>query len=191
MPLCVSAAEPVVTHGGTLTSTITFRECVQAVHEAAFVASPYPVILTLENHCSLPFQKQQADILHEVLRDSLFVPPGTPRCSLARPLSVTTHNVRQLTLSTLHCFHCPYRELSTLHCCHCPCRAAAGAMAAFASPFALKHMIVVRGKNKNLGKDGRPLEGSDGAASSDDGEAHESSGQYVAVCCVCKCAYAR
>ena len=40
----------IVTHGGTLTSTVTFRECVKAVHKHAFHASPYPVILTIESH---------------------------------------------------------------------------------------------------------------------------------------------
>jgi hypothetical protein len=39
-----------VTHGGTLTSTVTFRDCVKAVSRHAFHASPYPVILTIENH---------------------------------------------------------------------------------------------------------------------------------------------
>lgn len=40
----------VVTHGGTLTSTVTFKECVKAVSKHGFHASPYPVILTIENH---------------------------------------------------------------------------------------------------------------------------------------------
>lgn len=40
----------VVTHGGTLTSTVTFKECVKAVSRHGFHASPYPVILTIENH---------------------------------------------------------------------------------------------------------------------------------------------
>lgn len=39
-----------VTHGGTLTSTATFRDCVKAVVKHGFHASPYPVILTIENH---------------------------------------------------------------------------------------------------------------------------------------------
>jgi hypothetical protein len=55
---CVCAANPpwqpknnqVVTHGGTLTSSVTFRDCVKAVARHAFSASPYPVILTIENH---------------------------------------------------------------------------------------------------------------------------------------------
>lgn len=40
----------VVTHGGTLTTSVTFKECVKAVGKHAFSTSPYPVILTLENH---------------------------------------------------------------------------------------------------------------------------------------------
>jgi len=65
----------VVTHGGTLTSSCSFREFVVAVQANAFVASAYPVILTLENHCSKKGQKLIAKTLRTVLKDQLFVPP--------------------------------------------------------------------------------------------------------------------
>jgi hypothetical protein len=35
---------------------ITFRDVVLATRDHAFGVSPYPVILSLENHCSEPFQ---------------------------------------------------------------------------------------------------------------------------------------
>jgi len=76
-------AEPWVTHGGTLTSKLPFREAVRAVAEYAFrpgnvVPTRMPVILTLENHCSASGQELQATILREELGDLLYVPP-TPR----------------------------------------------------------------------------------------------------------------
>lgn len=40
-----------MTHGNTLTSSILFRDVITAVATYAFTASPYPVILSLENHC--------------------------------------------------------------------------------------------------------------------------------------------
>ena len=43
---------PIVTHGGTLTSAITFQECVATIAEHGFATSDYPIILTLENHCT-------------------------------------------------------------------------------------------------------------------------------------------
>ena len=50
-------AEPWVFHGHTLTSKIKFTDVLPAIAEHAFVASPYPVILSIENHCNLDSQK--------------------------------------------------------------------------------------------------------------------------------------
>ena len=52
-------AEPLIYHGGTLTSRLKFRDAVQAVKEHGFVTSKFPVIITLENHCSVRFQGMQ------------------------------------------------------------------------------------------------------------------------------------
>lgn len=52
-------AEPLIYHGGTLTSRLKFRDAVKAVKEHGFVTSKFPVIITLENHCSVPFQGMQ------------------------------------------------------------------------------------------------------------------------------------
>jgi hypothetical protein len=71
-------AGPIVNHGHTVCKPTSFRACVEAVKEGAFIASPYPVIITIENHCSPPFQAQQRDILTSVLGDSLYLWPGGP-----------------------------------------------------------------------------------------------------------------
>ncbi|KAI8899232.1 PLC-like phosphodiesterase [Globomyces pollinis-pini] len=63
--------EPIVKHGYTLTSKVSFRDIIQTVKENAFLHSPYPVVLSLEVHCGLDGQKQLAMILHEVLGDFL------------------------------------------------------------------------------------------------------------------------
>uniref|UniRef100_A0ABI7WUX2 Phosphoinositide phospholipase C n=1 Tax=Felis catus TaxID=9685 RepID=A0ABI7WUX2_FELCA len=63
--------EPVIYHGHTLTSKILFRDVVQAVRDHAFTLSPYPVILSLENHCGLEQQAVMARHLRTILGDVL------------------------------------------------------------------------------------------------------------------------
>ena len=71
------SGEPCVYHGGTLTSKIKFRDVIQAVADYAFEASPYPVILSFENHCSPPFQRRMAFHIKDILvrRNMLWLPP--------------------------------------------------------------------------------------------------------------------
>ncbi|KAF4085206.1 hypothetical protein AMELA_G00114960 [Ameiurus melas] len=63
--------EPVIYHGHTLTSKVPFREVVEAIAEYAFKASPYPLILSLENHCSVEQQEVMAQQLRFILGDKL------------------------------------------------------------------------------------------------------------------------
>ncbi|XP_008836447.1 1-phosphatidylinositol 4,5-bisphosphate phosphodiesterase delta-3 isoform X2 [Nannospalax galili] len=63
--------EPIIYHGHTLTSKILFRDVIQAVHDHAFTLSPYPVILSLENHCGLEQQTVMAHHLRSILGDML------------------------------------------------------------------------------------------------------------------------
>lgn len=63
--------EPIIYHGHTLTSKILFRDVVQTVRDHAFTLSPYPVILSLENHCGLEQQAVMARHLRTILGDML------------------------------------------------------------------------------------------------------------------------
>jgi len=73
--------EPVIYHGHTLTSKyystsralfsnslfffshrILLKDTIQAIRKYAFMASPYPVILSFENHCSVTQQKVIAKV---------------------------------------------------------------------------------------------------------------------------------
>ncbi|XP_056628469.1 1-phosphatidylinositol 4,5-bisphosphate phosphodiesterase eta-2a isoform X3 [Triplophysa dalaica] len=65
--------EPMVHHGYTLTSKILFRDVMETINKYAFVKSQYPVIVSIENHCSVPQQKKMAQYLIEVLEDKLDV----------------------------------------------------------------------------------------------------------------------
>ncbi|EPS40773.1 hypothetical protein H072_5340 [Dactylellina haptotyla CBS 200.50] len=67
--------KPVVTHGHTLTSKVFFSDVVQTIGKYAFVASQYPVILSLEVHCGVEQQIVMAENLRAILGDKLVVAP--------------------------------------------------------------------------------------------------------------------
>eukprot|EP00794_Sanderia_malayensis_P008776 gene8776-9714_t len=54
--------EPMVTHGLTLTTKIKFRDVITTIKEYAFETNPYPIILSLENHCSKEQQRLMANM---------------------------------------------------------------------------------------------------------------------------------
>ncbi|XP_064788827.1 1-phosphatidylinositol 4,5-bisphosphate phosphodiesterase epsilon-1-like isoform X2 [Oncorhynchus masou masou] len=62
---------PIIYHGHTLTTRIPFKDVVEAVNRSAFVTSDLPVMLSIENHCSLPQQRKMADIFKTVFGDKL------------------------------------------------------------------------------------------------------------------------
>uniref|UniRef100_A0AAY4D7K4 Phosphoinositide phospholipase C n=1 Tax=Denticeps clupeoides TaxID=299321 RepID=A0AAY4D7K4_9TELE len=77
--------EPVVYHGHTFTSKILFKDVVIAVGNYAFKVSEYPIILSIENHCSVEQQKVMAQHLNQILGDKLLkttldgkIPIGLP-----------------------------------------------------------------------------------------------------------------
>ncbi|XP_036036164.1 1-phosphatidylinositol 4,5-bisphosphate phosphodiesterase zeta-1 [Onychomys torridus] len=63
--------EPIVYHGYTLTSKLLFKTVIQAINKYAFMSSEYPVVLSLENHCSPGQQEVMADILQSTFGDFL------------------------------------------------------------------------------------------------------------------------
>ena len=65
---------PVVTHGNTLCSKIRLVEIVKVIADNAFAAgNPFPVILSLEDHCSLAQQVKAAAIFREGFGEKLLV----------------------------------------------------------------------------------------------------------------------
>ncbi|KAL8614073.1 hypothetical protein ACOMHN_026290 [Nucella lapillus] len=65
--------EPVIYHGHTLTSKISLRSVIETINEYAFEVSEYPVILSVENHCSIRQQETMVTIMSEVLGDRLYL----------------------------------------------------------------------------------------------------------------------
>jgi phosphatidylinositol phospholipase C delta/inactive phospholipase C-like protein 2 len=78
--------EPVIYHGRTATSKILVRDVCQAIAKYAFVASEYPVILSLEMHCSPPQQAKIASYLRSSFGDALITERLlTSECELPSP----------------------------------------------------------------------------------------------------------
>jgi len=64
---------PIVTHGNTFCTTCGFRDVVKAISECCFLQSEYPVILSLEMHCSPVQQHMIAKALVEYLGSSIML----------------------------------------------------------------------------------------------------------------------
>ncbi|XP_067240703.1 1-phosphatidylinositol 4,5-bisphosphate phosphodiesterase beta-1 [Chanodichthys erythropterus] len=68
--------EPVITHGFTMTSEISFKEVIEAIAESAFKTSPFPVILSFENHVDSPKQQaKMAEYCRSIFGDALLTDP--------------------------------------------------------------------------------------------------------------------
>uniref|UniRef100_A0A8C5A371 Phosphoinositide phospholipase C n=1 Tax=Gadus morhua TaxID=8049 RepID=A0A8C5A371_GADMO len=70
--------EPVIYTGHTMTSQIVFRTVIDIINKYAFVASEFPLLLCLENHCSLKQQRVMFQHLKKILGDKLYLDPPKP-----------------------------------------------------------------------------------------------------------------
>jgi phosphatidylinositol phospholipase C delta len=52
-----------ILHGRTLTTPVSLIKCLRSIKEYAFVASPYPVIITLEDHLPSDLQEKVAKMV--------------------------------------------------------------------------------------------------------------------------------
>jgi len=67
--------EPIIYHGYTLTTKILFKDALKAIKKRAFKKSDYPIILSIENHCSVEQQIRMAKHLKDVFEDKLLLEP--------------------------------------------------------------------------------------------------------------------
>uniref|UniRef100_A0ACD5WSY6 Uncharacterized protein n=1 Tax=Avena sativa TaxID=4498 RepID=A0ACD5WSY6_AVESA len=63
-----------ILHGRTLTTPVSLLKCLRSIKEYAFVASPYPVIITLEDHLPPELQDKVAKMVLEVFGSILYYP---------------------------------------------------------------------------------------------------------------------
>ncbi|XP_023654714.1 1-phosphatidylinositol 4,5-bisphosphate phosphodiesterase gamma-1 [Paramormyrops kingsleyae] len=62
---------PVIYHGHTLTTKIKFCDVLNTIKEHAFVSSDYPIILSIEDHCSIVQQRIMATFFKKIFGDML------------------------------------------------------------------------------------------------------------------------
>ncbi|KAL2227419.1 phosphoinositide phospholipase C 6 [Sesamum indicum] len=63
-----------VLHGRTLTTPVPLLKCLKSIKEHAFVKSPYPVIITLEDHLTPELQAKVAEMVTQVFGEMLYSP---------------------------------------------------------------------------------------------------------------------
>lgn len=67
--------QPIVVHGKTWTSSISFREAINAINKYAFHKSAFPLWISLEVHCNPEQQRIMATIMREVFGTKLVTEP--------------------------------------------------------------------------------------------------------------------
>ncbi len=77
--------QPIVKHGHTLVKPCLFESIIRFIEPNLFKASPYPVIIDLENHCSIEQQYEMARILQTILGDRLITAPLVTKDSSVLP----------------------------------------------------------------------------------------------------------
>ncbi|KAL7107654.1 hypothetical protein ABFS83_06G067900 [Erythranthe nasuta] len=63
-----------VLHGRTLTTPVPLIKCLKSIKEHAFVKSPYPVIITLEDHLTPDLQAKVAEMATQIFGEMLYTP---------------------------------------------------------------------------------------------------------------------
>ncbi|CAM9286189.1 unnamed protein product [Lampetra fluviatilis] len=67
--------EPIVYHGYTFTSKILFRDVIEVINQYAFQTSEFPLILSIENHCTIPQQTVMAQYMRNIFGNKLLTVP--------------------------------------------------------------------------------------------------------------------
>ncbi|XP_068474211.1 phosphoinositide phospholipase C 2-like isoform X2 [Phaseolus vulgaris] len=85
-----------VLHGRTLTSPVALIKCLRSIKQYAFVASEYPVVITLEDHLTPDLQAKVAKMVTRTFGDILFSPSSESLKEFPSPESLK----RRIIIST-------------------------------------------------------------------------------------------
>jgi len=72
------AGEPVVTHGRSMTNSISFEVVIQTINKYAFVKSRFPLWISLEVRCGVTTQAKMAEIMIRIFGEKLVRAPLDP-----------------------------------------------------------------------------------------------------------------
>ena len=68
---------PMVTHGRTMTTKVSFEDCISVIAKNAFTRSPYPLIISLEVHCSSAQQSTMVELMVKYFGEMMVTEPIT------------------------------------------------------------------------------------------------------------------
>ncbi|KAJ0764454.1 putative phosphoinositide phospholipase C [Helianthus annuus] len=85
-----------VLHGRTLTTPVTLHKCLKSIKEHAFEKSPYPVMITLEDHLTPSLQAKVAEMVTSTFGDMLYYPKEIDKEQFPSPEALKN----QIILST-------------------------------------------------------------------------------------------
>ena len=68
---------PIVTHGRTLTTKVSFEDCISTIAKYAFYNTEYPLIVSLEVHCNPEQQKVMVDLMMRYWKNVVVTQPIT------------------------------------------------------------------------------------------------------------------
>lgn len=75
---------PMVYHGKTFTSKVSVKDICRGIQQYAFIASPYPIIISAEIHCGINGQEQLVELMTEIFGESLVQVPVESRQALEK-----------------------------------------------------------------------------------------------------------
>ncbi|RID61419.1 hypothetical protein BRARA_E00571 [Brassica rapa] len=77
-----------VLHGRTLTTPVPLVSCLKAIRDYAFSSSPYPVIITLEDHLTADLQAKVAEMATLIFGEMLYYPESESLAEFPSPASL-------------------------------------------------------------------------------------------------------
>lgn len=89
--------QPIIYHGHTLTSKISFENVCIAINHYAFYSTPFPIALSIENHCSHNQQVRMGEIMKRVFGERLHLPSDRTKSDVPGALG-SPHFLREKIL---------------------------------------------------------------------------------------------
>ncbi|PNT17379.1 hypothetical protein POPTR_010G188900v4 [Populus trichocarpa] len=83
-----SKDEILVLHGRTLTTPVPLIKCLKSIRDYAFSSSPYPVIITLEDHLRPDLQSKVAEMVTQTFGGMLYYPESDSLVQFPSPESL-------------------------------------------------------------------------------------------------------